>query len=287
MGRAILPGRGAPCPGGVIEQRKPSRGAPLLYNSYCWRGGGPRRGRQRGGAAERPRDREPRGEGWRGTLVMSPSPPGLARHPPDPGARQPPDTWPRGRWGYLPPGRRRHPQRQAPPRASPPARAGRGVAVPGLSALPQLAPPYSALPVPEPAPPRWPSRDLGSLDGQDAPRHELATCGRPLRTRSGIEFTRGAPRERCSSFVFVIRDRPAGAIEAPAARCGTCHAIERHPGPPGRRPRRARPAVRRRAPAPSPAPSMPGDVAGGGAGSPTRRRRVDASTPRASRASLP
>jgi hypothetical protein len=80
---------------------------------------------------------------------------------------------------------------------------------------------------------------------------------------------------------------PADVIEAPAACCGTCHVIERRPGPPGRRPRRARPAVRRRAPAPSPAPSMPGDVAGGGAGSPTRRRRVDASTPRASRASLP
>ena len=136
--------------------------------------------------------------------------------------------------------------------------------------VPPVAPKFGGLSTAR-APPATSRRHAGDLPGLDRGSN---SPGEP-------------PRGRCSSFVFVIRDRPGDVPEALRRVAGTCHVIERRPGPPGRRRRRARPAVRRRAPAPSPAPSMPGDVAGAALAPPTRRRRVDASTSRASRASLP
>ena len=95
------------------------------------------------------------------------------------------------------------------------------------------------------------------------------------------------PRGRCSSFVFVTRDGPGDVIEAPD---GVSRDVSRH---------RASPRASWSAPSTGQAcrsstrsssvtcPLDAGRRRRGVAGSPTRRRRVDASTSRASRASLP
>ena len=125
---------------------------------------------------------------------------------------------------------------------------------------------------------------LGGLSTARTPpatsrRHAGGLPGPEPGSNSPVEPPAGATPRSSSSCGIV----PLAPSRPPAACRGTCHVIERRPGPPGRRHRRARAAVRRRALAPSPAPSTPGSAAG----SPTRRRRVDASTSRASRASLP